>query len=118
MVLVDTSVWIDYFRQGEIALTTLLEKGDVLCHPFILGELACGHLHPRKEILRHLSTLPFSPAVRNQDVLEFMEMHRFFGLGLGLIDMHLLASATLAGASLWSGDKGLKKAAEKLRISF
>lgn len=118
MVLVDTSVWIDYFRHGESDLTSLLEKGDVFCHPFIVGELACGYLHPRKEILGLLTALPTPPIARTHDILEFIAVHKFFGIGLGFIDMHLLVSATLGGASLWSRDKILKKSAEKLLLSF
>lgn len=118
MVLVDTSVWINFFRNGDQELTILLERGDVFCHPFIVGELACGHLRPRKEILTRLTSLPTAPLVRNQEALEFIETHGFSGLGLGFIDVHLLASAILGRASLWSKDKILRKAAEKLRAAF
>jgi predicted nucleic acid-binding protein len=118
MVLVDTSVWIDFLRRGAGQLTALLESGEVLCHPFIIGELACGHLSPRKEVLDRLSLLPTAQVIRHPETLGFIETHRIFDLGLGFIDIHLLASASLHGATLWSRDKALRKSAEKMGIGF
>jgi predicted nucleic acid-binding protein len=118
MVLVDTSVWIDHLRHRDAELSSLLESGDVLCHTFIIGEIACGNLTSRKEILHRLALLPAASLVRHSEVLAFIEAHRISGLGLGFIDMHLLATANLDGLKIWSRDKALRKAAEALKISY
>lgn len=118
MVLVDTSVWVSHLRRGVSLLETLLEDGEVLCHPFIIGELACGKIQNRKEIISLLRALPTAMTAGQEEVLRFIETHRLMGVGLGLIDVHLLASAFLSGASLWSMDRDLQTAAERLKIRF
>lgn len=118
MVLVDTSIWVDHLRHGDPGLVSILENGDAHCHPFIIGEIACGNLASRKEILHRLSLLPSASLVRHSEVMAFIEAHRFSGLGLGFIDMHLLAAANLDGFKIWSRDKALRKAAEKLKIAY
>jgi predicted nucleic acid-binding protein len=118
MVLIDTSVWIDHLRNGDSGVSTLLETGDAVCHPFIVGEIACGNLTSRREILHRLSLLRTATLVRHSEVLAFIEAHRISGLGLGFIDMHLLASANLDGLKVWSRDKAMRKAAENLKISY
>jgi predicted nucleic acid-binding protein len=118
MVLVDTSVWISHFRMGEPELRALLEEGKVVCHPFIIGELACGNIVNRKEILKLLQALPQALVASHEEVMRFVEMHRFMGAGLGCIDVHLLASARLTAAPLWTMDAELRGAAEKLGIAF
>ena len=118
MVLIDTSVWVDFLRQGDPGVVALLESGDVICHPFVIGEIACGNLTFRKEILHRLALLPTASSVRNSEALAFIEAHRLSGLRLGFIDMHLLAAAHLDGFSIWSRDKVLRRAAEKLKISY
>jgi predicted nucleic acid-binding protein len=118
MVLVDTSVWIGHFREGDPGLSALLETGDAVCHPFIVGEIACGYLTARKEVLHRLSLLPSASLVRHAEVLGFIESHRVSGLGLGFIDMHLLAAARLDGLKVWSRDKAMRKAAEKLKMAW
>jgi predicted nucleic acid-binding protein len=118
MVLVDTSIWIDHLRHSDIGLAALLESGDAVCHPLIIGEVACGHLSSRKEILHRLALLPAASVARHSEVLAFIEGHRLFGLGLGFVDMHILAAAHLDGFKVWSRDKAMRAAAEKLRIAF
>jgi predicted nucleic acid-binding protein len=118
MILADTSVWIDHLRRGDPVLSSLLAEGDVYCHSFIIGELACGNLTSRKEILHWLGLLPAATLVRHAEVLGFIEAHRLSGLGLGFIDAHILASASLEGLRLWTRDKALRKAAEALRIAY
>ena len=44
MILVDTSVWIEHLRSANAILRELLGDGEVLGHPFVLGELALGNL--------------------------------------------------------------------------
>ena len=108
MILVDTSVWIEFFRKGNDDLLRLLEQGAVLIHPFVVGELACCHLEPRQQILADLGELPLSPVARNEEVLLFIEQNDLMGSGIGYLDMHLLASAKLGGdVTLWTYDKKL-----------
>ena len=92
--------------------------GKVACHPFIVGELACGRLQNRKEILSLLETLPSVTQAEHEEVLHLIEVHRLMGLGLGYVDVHLLASALLSGIPLWTEDKRLQKAALTLEVCF
>ncbi|MEK6790901.1 MAG: type II toxin-antitoxin system VapC family toxin [Deltaproteobacteria bacterium] len=107
MVLVDTSVWVAHFRAGDSELERLLNHGQVICHPFVVGELACGNLKNRTEILSLLQALPTALVLDHDEVLRFVDTHRLMGRGLGYIDIHLLASAMLTNASLWTLDKRL-----------
>lgn len=118
MVLVDTSVWVTHFRRGEDALKALLEEGKVACHPCIIGELACGNLANRTEILGLLQALPQATVAEHEEVLRFLEINRLMGAGLGYVDVHLLASARLTSVHLWTEDAKLHDAAEKLGIAF
>ena len=114
MVLVDTSVWIDHLRRGNDDLVTLLEEARSLCHPFIIGELACGNLSQRDSVLSLLGALQEAPVAEHTEVLELVESRRLQGRGLGWIDLHLLAAALLAGCSLWTLDRRLAAAAREL----
>ena len=118
MVLVDTSVWISHFRKGNSQLQDLLTEGKVACHPFIIGELACGTIKNRKEILTLLEALPKTTLAEHEEVLYFIEQHQLMGKGLGYIDIHLLASAQLSEVLMWTLDKNLKDAADELNLSF
>ena len=118
MILVDTSVWIDHLRQHEPQLAEILQQNQVVCHPFIRGELALGNLQQRSKILTALDNLPQAPLVFTEEVNFFIENHRLFGLGIGYIDAHLLASTKLLGNSrLWTRDKRLLLAATQLNIA-
>lgn len=119
MILVDTSVWIDHLRSGEPALVIALEGGQVLMHPFVLGELACGNLKNRGEVLRLLGDLPAAPTATEPEVLDFIERRALMGRGTGYIDVHMLASTVLAGdARLWTRDQRLAAAADELELAF
>jgi len=118
VVLIDTSVWVDHLRRGNPALTELLTDAEVVCHPFVVGELACGNLRNRSEVLTLLQSLPSTPEVAHEDLLQFVERHRLMGQGLGLIDVHLLASARLAALPLWTLDRRLRVAATALNAGF
>ncbi len=119
MILVDTSVWIDHLRSGEPALATALEGGRVLMHPFVLGELACGNLKNRGEVLRLLEDLPAAPTATHPEVLGLIERRALMGRGIGYIDVHLLASTALAGvARMWTRDSRLAAVATELELAF
>ncbi len=92
MILVDTSVWVDHLRAGTPALAAALEQGGVLMHPFVLGELACGNLKNRGEVLRLLGALPGAPMATDREARDFIERRALMGRGIGYIDIHLLAS--------------------------
>jgi predicted nucleic acid-binding protein len=117
MVLVDTSVWIQHFRQGQPVLANRLADGHVLIHPFVSGELACGSLKNRAEILFDLHALPQATLASNVEVFSLIEDRRLWGRGLGWIDLHLLASALLSDCRFWTLDKRLSHAATELRLS-
>ena len=117
MILVDTSVWVDHLREGAPALAAALEQGSVLMHPFVRGELACGNLKNRGEVLRLLGELPGAPIATDAEALDFIERRALMRRGLGYIDVHLLASVALAGtARLWTRDKRLAAVAAGLKL--
>jgi predicted nucleic acid-binding protein len=115
-MLVDTSVWVDHFRRSDPLLSELLLREEAECHPFVIGELACGSLHRRSELLLLLQRLPHVPVGSHTEVLTFVERHRLMGRGVGWIDVHLLASASLAGSLLWTRDRRLSEIAKKLNL--
>ena len=117
MILVDTSVWVDHLRVADRQLAGLLLDEAVLCHPFVAGELACGVLGRRVEILGLLRNLPQAPVVEHDEVLTFVGAHALMQSGLGWIDVHLLASATLAGERFWTRDRRLAQAARRLGVA-
>lgn len=118
MVLADTSIWVSHLRKGNSRLKTLLENAEVVCHPFIIRELACGNIANRTEILSSLHALPAAVVAKHEEVHRFIESHHLMGRGLGLIDMHLLASALLTRAPLWTADKRLRAASAELSIAY
>ncbi len=115
-MLVDTSVWVDHFRNDNAAFAERLNRGEVWCHPLVIGELACGNLARRGEVLALLAALPQAPEARHAEVLILVESHRLMGRGLGWIDVHLLASARLGHSRLWTLDRRLAAAARELGI--
>ena len=118
MVLVDTSIWVAHLRQGLRRLENLLMDAEVICHPFIIGELACGNLKNRNEIISLLQSLPIAPTIEFEEFLFFLDRNHLMGKGIGFVDVHLLASAQLAGMPLWTADKKLKSAADQLKLAF
>jgi predicted nucleic acid-binding protein len=117
MLLVDTSVWVNHLRKGDPRLQQLLMDDQILMHPFVLGEIACGSLHRRSSILGDLGQLPFALSAEHGEVLAFLEQHRLYGKGIGWIDAHLLASAALTRCRLWTLDSRLGDAAASLKLS-
>lgn len=119
MILVDTSVWVDHLRKGNKNLAGLLEQQQVLIHSMIIGELACGNLTNRDEILKLLGNLPTSKKASDNEVLYFIEQNNLMGRGIGFIDFHLLVSAALTHpAVLWTVDRRLGKIAEEMNLSY
>ena len=118
MVLVDTSVWVSHLRKDHPHLKQLLLEENVNCHPLIIGELACGDFRNRDEILSLLTTLPQTKIVEHSEILHFIESKKLMGKGLGLIDMHLLASALITNVPLWTEDKALLAAAGSLNLLY
>jgi len=118
MMLPDPSVWIDHFRRGNSFLAESLENDQVLCHAFILGELACGDLPSRVSTIQWLRALPEAPLVQHDEVLLLIERHRLMASGIGWIDAHLLGSALLARAELWTLDAPLARAARRLGVNL
>lgn len=117
MILVDTSVWIDHLRAADPHLAGLLLEEQVLCHPFVVGELACGAMKRRADVLALLQSLPHAPVVNDEEVLAFIDTHALMGSGLGWVDVHLLASVCLAGQRLRTNDHGLAQAARRLGVA-
>lgn len=116
-MLVDTSVWIDHFRADNPTLRRMLEDGTVACHPVIIGELACGNLRRRSDILELLQTLPSVSVARDTEVLTLIEQRRLMGRGLGWVDVHLLASALLSDVPLCTLDRPLMRAAAAVGLA-
>ena len=117
MILVDTSVWINHLRENDPALSVLLERRQVLAHPFVIGELALGSIKQRDVILGALRGLPSALVATNDEIQGYIDQHALFGLGIGYVDAHLLAATSLTpGTLLWTRDKRLRGAAARLSV--
>lgn len=117
-VLIDTSVWVDHFRQGNDVLENLLKLDLALTHPMVLVELACGTPPaPRDQTLSDIGLLKQTQEAGLREVLGFIENEKLYGLGCGLVDMVLLASTLMTpGAELWTLDKRLGELAERFGV--
>lgn len=111
MILADTSVWVDHLRRSDAALRAALEANEICIHPMVIGELACGNLRNRS-ILVNLHLLPQATIATHDEALAMIEQHHFMGRGVGFVDVHLLASARLSKATLWTRDKRLAAVAD------
>lgn len=119
MILVDTSVWVDHLRSADAELADALERGAVVMHSFVVGELGCGNLNDRAAILELLQDLPTAVAANSDEVLGFIERHGLHGKGIGYVDVHLLASVALTdGSKLWTRDKRLRAVAQGLALAY
>jgi predicted nucleic acid-binding protein len=117
VILVDTSVWIEHIRSPHTLLLSQLHDEAVLAHPFVIGQVALGHIRTREAVLRELRDLPAAPVAGPDEVLDLIERHRLFGIGIGYVDSHLLASAKLMGGlALWTYDAHLRAAAQKIGL--
>ena len=119
MILVDTSVWVDHLRDGEVRLAEALNLGQVVIHPFVIGELACGNLSNRGEILSLLNNLPAARRASDEEALFLIERRSLSGKGIGYVDVHLLASVLLDDdLQLWTRDRPLAVVAEELSVLY
>lgn len=119
MILADTSVWVQHFRQGEPRLVDCLMQSEVVIHPYIIGELALGSISDRRRTLADLSLLPSVSSVETEEILSFIEARRLFSLGLGYVDVNLLAATILnQDVRLWTFDRRLADAAKKIGIAY
>ncbi|HEX6587562.1 MAG TPA: type II toxin-antitoxin system VapC family toxin [Longimicrobiales bacterium] len=116
MILVDTSVWIDHLARGDVRVVDALEAGTVWSHAFVIGELACGNLRNRAEVLHLLGRLPRVPEATDDETMAFVERRRLMGKGIGWVDAHLLAAALLAGVRVWTRDRRLAQVAGDLDL--
>jgi hypothetical protein len=118
VILVDTSVWVDHLRDGDPALVRVLEQGRALAHPWVTGELGLGRLRDRPGVLRLLDQLPQAVVATAAELLAFVEHQKLFGVGIGYVDVQLLASARLTeDAQLWTRDRRLQAVAERLGLA-
>jgi predicted nucleic acid-binding protein len=111
VILADTSVWIDHVRRGNAQFASFLERGVVMTHPFVLGELSMGALAPRASSLQLLNKLPQARQASHEEIVQLVEQRKLFGRGIGWVDAHLLGSALIEGVPLWSLDQPLMQAA-------
>jgi predicted nucleic acid-binding protein len=119
VILVDTGVWIDHFRRGDQLLSGMLERGDVLGHPWVTGELALGNLQRREDTLHLIGQLPQAVLATPAETLEFIERHELAGVGVGYVDAQLLAATRLTdNARIWTRDRRLREAAERVSVAF
>jgi predicted nucleic acid-binding protein len=117
VILVDSSVWIDHLRGSDAMRSGLLDAGQVLSHPFVIGELALGSFRQREVIVNAMRDLPQSVVASDDEALALIDRHGLHGLGIGYIDAHLLASTRLTpGATLWTRDKRSRSAATRLGV--
>lgn len=118
MILPDTSVWVDHLRREDDTLQAQLDEREVLIHPFVIGEVALGHLSHRAEVLLRLHWLPRAVIADTGEVLRFIERHKLIGTGIGYVDAHLLVSCRLtADTLLWTRDKRLLAVAARLSLA-
>jgi predicted nucleic acid-binding protein len=118
VILVDTSIWVDHLRASDAALAEYLEQGRVLIHPFVVGELALGILRQREAVIGAIQNLPAATSATDAEVLRFIDDASLAGLGIGYIDVHLLAATRLThGASFWTRDRRLSAVADRLGLA-
>ncbi|HEY5088272.1 MAG TPA: type II toxin-antitoxin system VapC family toxin [Gemmatimonadaceae bacterium] len=117
MILADTSIWIQHLRVADPRLVDALEANRICIHPLVIGEIACGNLRNRAELLELLARLPGVSVATDTEALEFLEQHALMGRGIGFVDVHLLASTALSAAQLWTHDRRLAAVAIELSLA-
>jgi predicted nucleic acid-binding protein len=118
LVLADTSIWIDHFRRSNFQLARLLDRGDIVMHPFVIGELVLGKVTKIAEMIDFFHLLPKTIVASADEILEFISKRKLSGSGIGYVDVHLLAAAALMPETLvWTRDKKLRAAAQTLSLA-
>jgi predicted nucleic acid-binding protein len=118
LILADTSIWIDHFRRSNFQLAQLLDRGDIVMHPFIIGELVLGKVTKIAEMIEFFHLLPKTIVASADEILEFITNRKLSGSGIGYVDVHLLAAAALIPETLvWTRDKKLRAAAQTLSLA-
>lgn len=119
-VLIDTSVWVDHFRQRNENLVQLITADQALTHPLVILELACGTPpEPHARTLRDIGLLRRAHQATGSEVLQFIEAKQLHGKGCGGVDLTLLASTLMTpGATLWSLDRRLEKLAQQFNVAY
>jgi len=118
MILLDTSVWVDHLRRGDSLVVRVLEAGQAAAHAFVIGELACGNLKSRVRVIDLLQALPQLAMAMDDEVLYFIERHKLMGRGIGYVEAHLLAAASIGGSLLWTRDKRLREISTELGVAY
>jgi len=118
VILLDTSVWVDHLRRGDSLVVQVLEAGQAAAHAFVIGELACGNLKSRLRVIDLLQALPQLAMAMDDEVLYFIERHKLMGRGIGYVDAHLLAAASISGSLLWTRDKRLREISTELGVAY
>lgn len=117
MILADTSVWVDHFRRHNARFAARLDEGVIAVHQWVIGELACGGLRHRTQVLQLMRAMPAVPTASFDEVLHLVERRKLMELGIGWTDAHLLAGCLLSGARLWSLDARLTRVAAVLDVA-
>ena len=118
MILVDASVWVEHLRSGDERLRALLDGGEVLGHPFVIGELALGNFRGRAAFLRDLQDLPNAIVAKDDEVLDLIDRGALYGRGIGYVDAHLLAASRLTpDTKFWTHDRHLRAVAAELGLA-
>jgi predicted nucleic acid-binding protein len=118
MILADTSIWVDHLRRGDLRLARFLDHGDVVMHPFVIGELALGYAPRIAETLDELRRLPAAIVADTEEVLKFISHRKLSESGIGYVDVHLLAATALAQETFfWTRDKRLHAVAQSLSLA-
>ena len=118
MIIVDTPVWVHHFRKSNEELGELLDDGDIMIHPFVIGELALGQLRNRAEIISLMEKLPQAPTLTQNDLLTLIENHKLWGSGIGWVDLNILGSSLITDTLVWTLDKSLMRTCQKLDCCF
>jgi predicted nucleic acid-binding protein len=118
LVLIDTSVWIVHFARRDAALSARIPSPRSRVHEFIVGELVLGTIPRGHPAADELIAAPKLPTLEHEEVLRFAELHRLQGSGIGWVDAHLLASALVSSASVWTMDRSMARAAHRVGISL
>ncbi len=116
MTIVDSSSWINHIHRPNPELLRLLEEESICVHPFVIGEIACGHIGQRDHVLRGLRRQRRAPVVDTEEVFQLVEDRKLYGRGLSFVDTNLLASALTGGCRVMTSDTSLARAADELGL--